>query len=260
MRKILISFLALVIIFCCSFSLFAVNLNSVYKRDEESLNQFLAGRTVPEDFIHYDEISFLGDFVSFSGDLYDLYTADFQDYNYGVFIKNDYMFLSCERYLYSEEHRLPKDVFDYLQYKYTLLTSDPEDDLRFCSENGNKMLTIGELTYCYSNGTLVAVVWQQRPYAWMKMYFATYPMEVLTEDDFMYQLCHRSTMETAKEQLFRATKTEVPNADALTDNAPSGGENASFPWLWIALPVGAVVIAGGAAFVLLRKKRKHSVQ
>lgn len=40
--------------------------------------------------------------------------------------------------------------------------------------------------------------------------------------------------------------------------APSDGENASFPWLWIALPVGAVVIAGGAAFVLLRKKRKSS--
>ena len=30
------------------------------------------------------------------------------------------------------------------------------------------------------------------------------------------------------------------------------------PWLWIALPVGAVVIAGGAAFVLIRKKRKSS--
>ena len=27
------------------------------------------------------------------------------------------------------------------------------------------------------------------------------------------------------------------------------------PWLWIALPVGAVVIAGGAAFVLIRKRK-----
>ncbi|MBO5222452.1 MAG: hypothetical protein J6C26_09065, partial [Clostridia bacterium] len=163
MRKVLISLLALVIIFCCSFSLFAVNLNSVNKDDEESLNQFLSERTVPEDFIHYDEISFLGDFVIFRGDLYDLYTSDFQDYKYMVSHKNGRLLLYCKRYLYYEEKKCPEDVFDYLRYRFTSLTDAPEEDLRFCSENGNKMLTIGELTYCYSNGTLVAVVWQQRP-------------------------------------------------------------------------------------------------
>ncbi len=36
----------------------------------------------------------------------------------------------------------------------------------------------------------------------------------------------------------------------------SSDEKSTFPWLWIALPVGAVVIAGGAAFVLFRKKRR----
>ena len=52
--------------------------------------------------------------------------------------------------------------------------------------------------------------------------------------------------------------TDTATDTATTDAIPSGGENVSFPWLWIALPVGAVGIAGGAAFVLLRKKRKAS--
>ncbi|MBO5487541.1 MAG: hypothetical protein J5988_11575, partial [Eubacterium sp.] len=220
MRKVLISLLALVIIFCCSFSLFAVNLNSVNKDDEESLNQFLSERTVPEDFIHYDEISFLGDFVIFRGDLYDLYTSDFQDYKYMVSHKNGRLLLYCKRYLYYEEKKCPEDVFDYLRYRFTSLTDAPEEDLRFCSENGNKMLTIGDLTYCYYNKELISIVWQQRPYAWMELYFSRSDenaVKELTEGDFMYQLCQRSTMEAAKEQLFRATKTELPDSDASTD-------------------------------------------
>ena len=48
-------------------------------------------------------------------------------------------------------------------------------------------------------------------------------------------------------------ETGVPTISQLKD-----GRN-PFPWLWIALPVGAAVIAGGAAFVLIRKKRKSSV-
>ncbi|MBQ4322961.1 MAG: hypothetical protein IJC19_03380 [Clostridia bacterium] len=155
-------------------------------------------------------------------------------------------------------------MLDYLQYKFTPLTSTPKDDLRFCSEYGSKILTIGDLTYCYYNKELISIVWQQRPYAWMELYFSRSDenaVKELTEGDFMYQLCQRSTMEAAKEQLFRATKTELPDSDASTDTEttdaiPSGGESASFPWLWIALPVGAAVIAGGAAFALLRKKRR----
>ena len=52
---------------------------------------------------------------------------------------------------------------------------------------------------------------------------------------------------------------ELTPATESSDLTPSGGENAPFPWLCIALPVGAVAIAGGAAtFFLLRKKRKSS--
>ena len=54
---------------------------------------------------------------------------------------------------------------------------------------------------------------------------------------------------------------EVPPIDGLGDlYVASFSELTSiqetFPWLWLALPVGAVVIVGGAAFALIRKKRR----
>ena len=59
--------------------------------------------------------------------------------------------------------------------------------------------------------------------------------------DFCKEVVNLDTAESALNRLAKATSDS----------------DESLPWLWIALPVGAVVIVG-AAFVLFRKKRKIS--
>ena len=60
--------------------------------------------------------------------------------------------------------------------------------------------------------------------------------------DFCKEVVNLDTAESALNRLAKATSDS----------------DESLPWLWIALPVGAAVIAGGAAFALIRKKRKSS--
>ena len=74
-----------------------------------------------------------------------------------------------------------------------------------------------------------------------------------TETGYVYFSIHPETFLSAEMPPIEELGT-IDIRPFLRADVPS--EAPFSPWLWIALPVGAVVIAGGATFVLIRKKRR----
>ncbi|MBQ4322398.1 MAG: hypothetical protein IJC19_00510 [Clostridia bacterium] len=210
---------------------------------------FIRTEDLVEEFLFYEDVSYFGEFHRFcawdeseKSYFYDFITPA------GINVR----LLARKREQTPFEEILINESKDLRQYWNTV--------------SGN--VIINDIAYNYVNGQLNCIRWWDQGY-----YFVLSYDDVLTksypyvEGDFICQLLMRDTAEDAIEVLLGRkeytppqpstdTVTDTVTDTATTDAIPSGGESASFPWLWIALPVGAVVIVGGAAFVLLRKKRR----
>ena len=253
----------------------AVVANQKYFKDLESYHEYLSGKTVSENFVWYEDLSFLGSFEYFNGFLYGWQpSGDFQTYE--IRFRNDFgsIIFYCDRY---SGKTPPSDVYNYLEglhkNNYTPIEYKEGEDLRF-SRRGAVSKQVDDLLFCYSSGKLCGIVWQQSFNSWCRLWILpdtdVYSLNIT---NIIYQLCQSETMKSAKEKLFQATRTNVEQnstedssagdfvattdtASAITDALPE--PEPTVKWWHTALPVGGgiAVVGSLAAVLLLRKKKK----
>ena len=212
--------------------------------DYETYDEEIDTVPLPERFVYYEDVSFLGDFDTFHG-LGDMY------YYYEMLAsEKEFIFMINS----PSSARKDPESFPKSEIAYTEM-----EDLRFL-QNAPGRVSVKDVEYLYGRSGELVTIWWMDSYGTKVLVFA----HGVPEGGFWEELLNPKTVEVALEKLFRATKTEQSEADATTDVItsavpPSDSENAAFPWLWIALPVGMAAIGGGAAaFFLIRKKRRKA--
>ena len=206
--------------FCMTFS--SVGRNAICW--EEDYEGFIESEELKEDFPFYkDSWSILGEFSKF-------YIESARDTYWYYFVD-----------AYGNRNKLIITIKDKNRRPFVFdddrINTSPENDLRKNSKK-HSACKVGNFIYTYGyNSELSLIAWEDDLY-----WYYLEPIGLSQDGGFVSSLLSLETAEEAGEQLIAAI---------------SVGRGAM--WLWIALPVGAVVFAGGAAFALLRKKRKSSV-
>ena len=234
--------MSLVLLFLLSMPIFATIgdpywTTNDYETYEENIDSF----PLPQGFVYYEDVAFLGDFCSFYG-------LGRSNYHYRMRSSETELLIRIDAPDFRTS--LSEDDHPKLEVSYTEM-----EDLRFL-QNGPGHILIKNAAFVYRDtGELFMICWED-----------SFGMKTLSlykglpKGEFWDQLLNPKTVEVALEKLFRATNAELSEADATTDVItsavpPSDSENAAFPWLWIALPVGVAVIGGGAVVILLRRKK-----
>ncbi len=199
---------------------------SVSISDYREYQEFVDDTKLPDDFFRYEDISFLGEFKTFFywwGDN----TEDFVQYFYEITTDDgDIVHVRCDRDL------------NYLESFPEFSVGENEETLLYCSENEKFCRSIGSCKYFYREGQLRCIWWNRGESAvCLNLNIGFVPKEGLFSELIDPQMAEQATQRWV---------------------VATSGQNKHVNYLWIALPVGAVVIAGGAAFALLRKKRKAS--
>ncbi|MBO5221391.1 MAG: hypothetical protein J6C26_03665 [Clostridia bacterium] len=252
LKKTYSTLLVLILLFSFSVSALAIQKPYFRTREFEEYEKFIQTEDLSDSFVLYEDVSFLGEFNSFNS-----WNSKETSYSYSF------------RSMSGEIVSLTVATMEEKPFSDILINES--EDLRTYWNTVSGRVIINDVAYEYVRGRLNRLFWwKDGLYFELGFGYLTeaYPY---VEGDFICQLLMRDTAEDAIEVLLGRkeytppqpstdTVTDTATDTATTDAIPSGGENVSFPWLWIALPVGAVVIFVGAAFVLLRKKRKHSVQ
>ena len=199
----------------------------------EEYRAFVKTGELPEVFVYYENISFLGSFS--------LLTSYHPQLNY---------------YIY---HLIRKDEFkiSLMVRPETNIVGDettPEKDLRFNSHKGlYSYCNVGGICYRYIRGELDAVYWydEEKSMEYTLSLDAPWKEYPIAEDRFFRQLLDLETAENAGRKLLRATGIQSEDSSLEL--------NASQSWLQAAIITAATAIVAmitAIVTVLLLRKRK----
>ena len=213
--------------FCCfghatSYAVFE------YIDDETEYYEFLKEAEIPDHVVTYDE-----DWHAIG--CFGYFWVPYDDYGHYYYKLEDGS--SCDFELSVSKHDGG--------YPYPIPSNEiisPRQDLRHNTNNSEDKYyysRVGALYYRYTpEGKLTSIRWSEKNSEYETMYRISFSDEEYPKGELFSRLLNLETAESAGRELISIIC-----------------EKSSFPWLWIALPVGVAVI-GGAAVILLRRRKK----